>query len=34
MLRVRTCCIDEIALTFNGLTNRGPTLGASGQYHI
>jgi hypothetical protein len=34
ILRVRTCCLDEIALAFNALTNRGPTLASSGQYHI
>ena len=34
ILRVKTCCIDEIALAFNALTNRGPTLAASGQHHI
>ena len=34
ILRVRACCIDEIALAFNALTNRGSTLAASGQHHI
>ena len=34
ILRVRACCIDEIALAFNALTNRVSTLAASGQHHI
>ena len=34
ILRVRTCCIDEIALAFNALTNRGLTLSANEQHHI
>ena len=34
MLGVRACCIDEIALASNVLTNRSLTLSASGQNHI
>ena len=34
ILRVRTCCIDEIALAFNALTNRGLTLSANEQHRI
>ena len=34
ILRVRTCCIDEIALAFNALTKCGPTLSASERHHI
>ena len=33
-MRVRTCCIDEIALAFNDLTNRDPTLSENERYHI
>ena len=33
-MRVRTCCIDEIALAFNALTNHSPGLAATRQHHI
>ena len=34
ILRVRACCIDEIALAFNALTNHSPGLAATRQHHI
>ena len=34
ILRVKTCCINEIALAFNALTNHCLTLSASEQHHI
>ena len=33
-MRVRACCIDEIALAFNELTNHSPGLAATRQHHI
>ena len=33
IFRVRTCCIDKIALAFNALTNHNPGLAASRQHH-
>ena len=33
-MRVRACCIDEIALAFNALTNHSPGLAATRQHHI
>ena len=32
-MKVRTCCLDEIALAFNALTNHNPGLAASRQHH-
>ena len=33
ILRVRACCIDEIALAFNALTNRNPGLAPTRHHH-
>ena len=33
IMRVRACCIDEIALAFNALTNRNPGLAPTRHHH-
>ena len=32
-MRVRACCLDEIVLAFNALTNHNPGLDATRQHH-
>lgn len=34
LLRLRTCCMDEVTLTYKALTNHSPGLATSRHYRI